>query len=289
MTVGTTADFTLTRDQLIETGYQLIGVLPPGDPLDGELSEVGKKVLGLIVRETDQAGRWRWTIDVASSLTLVANTFRYTSANGLPTTITDLVSASYRDAQANDHPLTIVKAEGYEAITTKIQTGDPQKIYLTENIVLASKELYVWPMLSSVNTQSVVTGTDASAYKCLQSHTGATENRPVTGANWRLFWELGGSGPAAWAADTEYLAPQQIRMLFRRPVYDFDTASDTPDFPISWPRMMVYRFASDLADYWGVSETKGAFFAQKAKGAYDDLFVSNKAKSKDLHHKAKYY
>lgn len=289
MAPGTTSDFTLTRDQLIEMGYKLIGVLEPGNVLEGELLEEGKKVLGLVVRETDQVGRWRWTIDVASSVTLVANTFRYTSANGLPTNIADLISASYRDAQAEDHEVKILKAEGYEAIQTKIQTGDPEAVYLTDHIALASRELYVWPMLNAVNTQSVVTGTDAAAYKCIRSHTGESTSRPVTGANYKLYWEAGGSGPSAWAADTAYVAPQQLRLLFRRPVFDFDNANDTPDFPISWPRMMVYRFASDLADHWGVSETKGAFFAQKAKGAYDDLFVSNQAKSKNIHNKAKFF
>ncbi len=289
MATGSTSDFTLTRDELIELGYKLIGVLQPGDSLDGELLEDAKKVLGLVVRETDAAGRWRWTIDVASTLTLVANTFRYTSSNGLPTNIADLVKVMYRDGQANDHPVEILRAEGYEAIQRKIQSGDPEGVYLTDNIVLASRELYVVPMLSSVNTQSVVTGTDASTYKCIQSHVADSTNKPVTGANWRLYWELGGSGPSAWAEDTSYTAPQLLRLLFRRPLYDFDSASDTPDFPISWPRLMVYKFAYDLADYWGIPADKADRMIKKAQGAYDDLFVSAKAKSTNLHHKAEYF
>lgn len=289
MAVGSTADFTLTRDELIELGYKMIGVLQPGDTLDGELLEDGKKVLGLVVRETDHSGRWRWTIDVASTLTLVANTFVYNSANGLPTNMADLVKVSYRDGQANDLPVKILKAEGYEAIERKIETGDPKFVYLTDNIVLASRELYVNPMLSSVNTQSVVTGTDANTYKCIQNHVADSTNRPITGANWRLFWELGGSGPSAWATSTSYTAPQLLRLLFRRPIYDFDSASDTPDFPTSWPRMMVYKFTFDLADYWGISKEECEKYIAKAKGAYDDLFVSNKAKSNNLHNKASYF
>lgn len=289
MPTGTTADFTLTRDQLIELGYKAIGALPPGQPLDGELLEEGKQILGLILRETDASGKWRWTIDVASTLTLVANTFRYTSANGLPTNIADLVKVTYRDGQANDEPVTIMKAEGWESITQKISTGDPLYAYLTDNIVLASRELYVTPMLSAVNAQSVVTGTDASAYKCIQGHVADTINRPVTGANWRLYWELGGSGPAAWATGTSYLAPQLLRLLFRRPIYDFDNANDTPDFPIAWPRLIVYKFASDLGDYWGTPPERADRYLNKAKGAYDDMFQSNKAKSGNLHNKANYF
>ena len=289
MSTGTTADFTLTRDQLIELGYKLIGVLPPGETLDGELLEDGKKVLGLVIRETDAAGRWRWTIDVASTLTLVANTFRYTSSNGLPTNIAELVKVMYRDSQANDRPVSILRAEGYESIERKIQAGDPEAVYLTENIVLASRELYVVPAPSTVNTQSVVTGSDANTYKCIQAHTADSDNEPVTGANWRLYWELGGSGPSTWTDGDAYTAPELLRLLFRRPIYDFDSASDTPDFPISWPRLMVYKFAYDLADYWRIPADEAQKFIEKAKGAYNDLFVSTKAKSTTLHNKARYF
>jgi len=289
MAVGTTADFTLNRDQLITLGYQMIGLLPPGETLPGAELDIGKQVLGLIVRETDAAGRWRWTIDVATSLTLVANTFRYTSSNGLPTNIAELVSVMYRDQGANDLPVKILTAEGYEALPRKIESGDPEYVYLTQGISLTSREMYVNPTLSAVNTQSVVTGSDASAYKCIQSHTASTDNKPITGANWRLYWELGGSGPVTWTDGDDYEAPQQLRLLYRRPIYDFDTASDTPDFPIQWPRLLLYKFAFDLGDYWGVPESECNKYISKAKGAYDDLFVSNKAKSTNIHNKTRYF
>jgi len=250
---------------------------------------VGKQVLGLVVRETDAAGRWRWTIDVATSVTLVANTFRYTTSNGLPSNIAELVKVTYRDSQANDRPVTMLKAEGYEALGRKIETGDPEFAYLTDNIVLASRELYVNPMLSSVNTQSVVTGTDAVVYKCIQSHTASTLNKPITGANYKLFWEAGGSGPSVWAEDTEYTAPQQLRLLYRRPIFDFDSASNTPDFPIQWPRLLLYKFCYDLADHWGIPESECQKYITKAQGAASDLFVSNQAKSGNLHNKARYF
>jgi len=289
MAVGTTADFTITRDQLITLGYQIIGVLPPGETLPGDLLDVGKQVLGLVVRETDSAGRWRWTIDVATSLTLVANTFRYTSSNGLPTNIAELVKVTYRDSQANDVPVDILKAEQYEGLTRKIATGDPECVYLTDNIVLASREMYVNPMLSVVNTQSVVTGTDAVVYKCIQSHTAATVNKPITGANYKLYWEAGGSGPTTWTEDEAYVAPQQLRLLYRRPIFDFDSASNTPDFPIQWPRLLLYKFCYDLADHWGIPESECQKYITKAQGAASDLFVSNKAKSGSLHNKASYF
>ncbi len=291
MPTGTTADYTVTRDRLIELAFQEIGVLELGQTLDGEMLQDGLDALGMVVSETDHAGRWRWTIQSATHLPLAANTAIYNSTNGLPTNITELLSVVYRNSSGVDSaPLHILKAESYEEIQRKIQTGNPQAVYLTDHATLSSKVLSVYPMMSAVATQSVVTGTDALTYRCIMPHTAAAVNRPITGANWTMFWELGGSGPAAWAADTSYTSPDLLRLLYRRPLYDFDTASDNPDAPRSWPRLFMLKVASVLSPWYGGSVEEQALLAQKAKGAFDDVFKhSVKAKSNTRHNKAKYY
>jgi hypothetical protein len=290
MPVGTTTDFTLTRDQLITLAHKIIGVLPPGQVLSGDELQDGIQLLNLLVRETDQSGHWRWTIGAAATVPLVANTFLYSSSNGLPTNIAELLDGcSYRNADAQDVRLELLQAEGYERISDKIQIGDPCAIYLTEHRDLASRTLYVWPTLNSVNTQSVVTGTDSNAYRCIRSHTASSDNRPITGANYLLYWEAGGTGPTAWASATSYTAPQLLRLLYRRPLFDFDTASDTPDFPQQWPRLLLYKLAFDLGDLYGIPLAERQLMVQKAKGAYDDIFPSVKAKSTDWHGKARFF
>ena len=54
---------TITRDKLIEMAYKAIGVLEPGQVLDGEQLNDGVSVLTMIVREVDASQKWRWTID----------------------------------------------------------------------------------------------------------------------------------------------------------------------------------------------------------------------------------
>lgn len=290
MATGTTADFTLTRDQMIALAHKFIGVLEQGQVLDGEQLQDGIEILSLLVRETDGAGTWRWTINAAGHLTLAAKTSVYDSANGLPTTIAELLTVGFRDSTGVDSPnLKILKAEGYESIGNKNHVGTPNAVYLTEHTALASRVLYVWPTLASIATQSVVTGTDALAYKCIAPHEGAAVNRPITGANWKMYWELGGSAPAAWASGTAYTAPQQLRMLYRRPIYDFDTAADTPDFPIQWPRMLVFKLAFDLGHIYGIPIEERNIMIASAKAAYDDIFPSVKVKSNTKHHKASYF
>lgn len=291
MAVGSTYDFTLTRDQLIDLAHKIIGVLSPGQTLSGEQSQDAIKLLNLIVRETDQAENLIWTRASASSVTLVANTFVYTSSNGLPTNIAKLDAVTYRDATARDWPLTILDPLDYEQnITNKTDTGDPKYIYLTNHRDFASRSLYVVPTLATVNTQSVVTGTDANPYKCIRSHTADSTNRPITGANYLLYWESGGTSPSVWASGTSYTAPQLVRLLYQRPLFDFDTSSDTPDFPQQWPRLLVYKLAFDLADLYGIAMPEREYLIAKAKGAYNDIFEKGiKVQSTNLHGKARYF
>lgn len=290
MATGTTADYTCTRDKLIEMALKVIGVLEPGQAVGGEDLLDCEEILSMVVRETDQSGRWRWTVEEATHLTLAANTCVYDSSNGLATNIAELLTVCFRDSTGKDsEPLSILKAESYETISDKNYVGTPRAVYLTEEIALASRRLYLWPMLSSVADQSVVIGTDAASYKCIYKHTGATVNKPVTGANWRMMWEAGGSGAVAWAADTEYTNTEQLRMVYRRPLYDFDTASDTPDFPIQWPRLLMYKLAFDLGDLYGIPVEERNHMIAKAKGSFDDIFPSVKAKQNTRHNKVRYF
>lgn len=283
------AVFTVTRNKLIELAHKVIGVLEPGQVLDGDMLNDGIDLLGLIVRETDAAGKWLWTINASTHLSLAASTHRYDAQNGLPQIITDLLTVYFRDSTGQDRELKILKHEQYESICDKLSVGDPSHVHLTEQKDLASRVLYVWPMLSSIIAQSAIVGTDSEAYKCIYPHAGAAVTRPITGANWRMAWELGGSMPAAWASGASYTCGEQLRISYRRPIYDFYAAADTPDFPLEWPRTILYKLAFDLGDVWGVPMEERQNMVAKAKGAFNDVFQNVKAKSKNIHGKASYF
>lgn len=289
--VGKTPDHALTRDQIVEAAYKKIGVLAEGEVLSGDLHLDGVQGLNNIVRELDAVGKWLWAIPATpSSLTLAANRWSYTSTDvTFPTTMLELVTAHYRDAQAQDTQLDIYTTEQYANLLDKLSIGDPKAVYLTEDIVIASKTLYVWPSLASVNTQSVVTGTDTAAWKCIRSHTADSTNRPITGANYLQYWASGGSGAVTWATGTAYTAPQQLMLRFKRQLFDFDTSVDTPDFPQQWNRLLVYRLAHDLADDSSLDLAERAFLDAKARQAYEAIFRTIAPNVTLIHGKARYF
>lgn len=289
-TVASTADFTLTRDQLIQAAYETAKQVEEGNPVSPEQLARGETRLNLLVREVDQSGNWVWTIQEAKHLTLQANVGVYDANSGLPTNISEIVSVVYRDKSGCDSPpLKILKAEGYEEIRNKMECGEPQAVYLTNDITLAQRRLYVWPHMSSVTTQSKVLGSDNQVYKCVYPHTSTTTNKPISGANWRMVWEASSAGVTAWANSTAYTMAESVRMVIKRPIFDFDSASNTPDFPIQWPRLLMLRLAIDVGTIYGTPQSHLEMLQGMVKGSFTDIFPSTRPKSNDLHNKASYF
>lgn len=287
MGVGTSYDYTLTRDEVVKAAYRKIDHDAPNE---GRI-KFGVIALNLIMREMDPDVNILWAITpTPATITLIANTFIYTSSNGLATNILRLETMVYRDPSGSDVPLAISTNETYQAVTDKFQLGDPQLIYLTEDLDLSARQLFVAPMLSSVNSQSEVTGSGALNWQCIRSHTADSTNKPVTGDNHLLYWVQAGSSGSAWVDGTSYTAPQQLRYTYRKPLWDFDLARDNPDIPQSWIRMLTLRLASDLADELpGVSVEKSTILeikSDKAKRAVKSTTVKN---TNNFHDKVEFF
>lgn len=277
MAKGTTFDFNLTRDQIIEKALRKVGGLASGETVSSDQLTDAIRDLNSIIRQMDVSAKNLWCISTTpTTLTLVANQFRYVTgatATTIPTNINELVTAFYRDAQANDTELKILTLEDYELLANKTESGDPEAVYLEFNDVHADRVLYVWPMRTTVNTQSVVTGTDAAAYRCIRSHTADSTNRPITGANYLLYWEAGGSSPATWATGTQYTSPHLLRFKYKRPLWDFDLATDNADLPQGLGRYLIYQLAFDLADDYGTLPVEERLLlGRKAETAYRTVF-----------------
>lgn len=290
MAIGSTADFNITRNDLIALAFKEINLLELDGVLDDERLKWGVQRLNIILRRLDAEQQHIWTVSATpSTLTLVADTFLYTSSNGLPTTIKRLVAVNYRDEQSIDTPLKILTPEQFSRIADKTTTGEPQSVYLSENITVGSQTLYVYPTLTAVNTQSEVDGSDALNYRCIKSHTAAALNKPITGADYLLYWELGGSSGSAWVTGTSYTAPEHLRFWFERPLFDFDSASDNPDMPQEWIEVLLYELVEAITNSGAFSVDDRVFYLRKTEGSRKKIAPAQVHKSTDLYHKVKFF
>ena len=283
---GSTSDSNLTRNELVELAYKQIGVLEEGDALRSGLLTDGVKWLNLILRQLADEELYLHAPTMAT-LTLADTQWAYDSDDSLPTDMYRLTDCYYRDGSGSDHPVTVLTRSGYEAIGNKLSTGDPEAVFLTDELTLSSRSLYVWPARASVNTQSVVTGTDSVVYRCIRSHTASTSDKPITGDNYRLYWEAGGSSPSVWASGTSYTAPQLLRLTYDRLLYDFDMATDNPNIPSSQTRFLLYRLSADLGSRFGVPMDRILEFRGEAERSREKTFARAQRKvSTDYHNKA---
>lgn len=289
-TLASTADFTVTRDQLIQYAYETAGLAPEGEGISPEYLQVGISRLNMLVREVDQSGHWVWTIQEASHLSLAAGVGVYDVNNGLPSNVSELMSVVYRSANGYDSPpLTILRSQGYEEIPNKLQQGEPCAVHLTSQIQLNQRKLYVWPFLSTVTAQSKVVGTDTAIYKCVYPHTSSSTTHPTTGANWRMVWELSSGASSAWATGAKYTTAESLRITYKRPIYDFDSASNTADFPTQFPRLLMLRLALDVGTVYRIPQADRDTLAGMIRGAFTDIFPSTRPTTNDIHHKALYF
>lgn len=287
MATGTTADYTLDRNSLITLAYRKIGITA-----NSTLITNGIDVLNSILREEDLKGtgpaKNLWAV-TESTLKLSADGFVYSTTEGLESAILDLVTVFYRNTSGDDTQVEIIDSQQYAGIADKDSKGDVQKVFLKPNLTLSSQLLYVWPAPDSVGTTSEVTGTDALNYSCIMGHTGATTNRPITGADWRLYWRQTGSSGSAWAADSSYTNGELLRYVYKRPLYDFDTSTDNPDMPSGWIRYLTLRLAHDFCPEFDVDMDSRVWLKREYLEARADLFNSTRPQSTDFHNKTVFY
>ena len=290
-TPGSTFDFTVTRDKLITLAFIEVNLLEMGGTLEPERLAWGTDRLNIILKRLEAEKKHIWTIGpTPSTLTLVGDTFTYTSSNGLPTNIKRLVSVEYRDASGTDASVTIVRTEDFVKIRDKFQIGPPRTVYLSEHRDVGSQTLYVWPSLSSVNTASEVTGEgDSLNYTCIRSHQAADLNRPNNGADHLLYWEQTGSGASAWVTGTNYVAAQHLRLWFERPLFDFNSATDNPDVPQEWIEVLLFELSQACLNPAGVDLEERLYFQRVKEDVRMRIHPSQVPTTTNKNNKSKYF
>ena len=93
----------------------------------------------------------------------------------------------------------------------------------------------------------------------------------------------------AWVSGSAYTSTDQLRLLFRRPLYDFNHSNDTADFPLQWDRLLLYKTVFDLGDLYGIPIEERQLMIEKAKAAYVDIKPSLNNKTNKVHNKVTFF
>lgn len=124
-----------------------------------------------------------------------------------------------------------------------------------------------------MDTQNMVLGTDGKDYRPVLTHTAASANKPITGADYTDFWELIGTEGVGdtWAEDTVYNNAREVSSK-NWPLRSVDTDAlrlvlDRAPSESNWnldvnavliPKETLTQFPSWVLDRWGHAIADGA-------------------------------
>lgn len=130
----------------------------------------------------------------------IAEVLGNTEANGtFDITKVDADSFSLDDSEGN-----AAYTSGGKAILASLAHGlSEDDIAVVHGVVGTTTANGTWRITKS----SLVIGSDDKIYKCIAAHTAASANKPITGANYAIYWEDNGTGEAGkeWVSGTSYL------------------------------------------------------------------------------------
>lgn len=294
MSVGTTADHALTRNQIIAHALRKCRGWPEdGNPPVHKLREAIQALNNLVrtedLKQTDLS-KSLWALAVVY-LPLVAGRYIFSENEDLPL-IRELVTVLVRGTDGDDSaPLRIVTPEEYNQLNTKNETGDPERVYLKRTRLLEDQQLILWPAPSSVTAGDTV-WQGGTEYTCVLGHTSASENKPGSGASWQLFWQAGdvdGTQADTWVTATAYDNGDLLVVNYKRPLYDFDSPYDNPDFPLGWEDYFIYKLAIRLAPEYDLGMDRRQELKNDLAQIMADIFPSTRPNTNTYHNKGSFF
>ena len=247
MATSGSRNWIVTRNNIIYAALRKLGVKQSDNPPTVEEIQDATFALNALVTSWQNDDVHLWTV-AEDIISLTASTLSY----ALGGTVLEVHTPFFR-RDDQDSPLNPLTREEYLSIPDKKATGDPISIYA--DYQLANPTIYVWPRPTYGTT--IVTGTDALYYLCIEDHTSAAADHPITGANYTTYWQVTTATPnTTWGAGVAYHS-DVIRYSKVLRLQDFDAAADNPDFPARWTQALIYGLASDLAPEFGLKDALG--------------------------------
>jgi hypothetical protein len=252
------------------------------------------RALSIIVRQEDlkqtDLSKSLWAQDTVY-LPLVVGRYSYGADEDLPL-IRELNSAFVRGTDGDDSsPLRIVNALEFNSLVTKNDTGSPARVYLKPARLLEDQTVLI-----DVSPASVTAGDevyqDGILYLCVLDHTSSSENKPGSGASWKRFWQAGDEAPSqanTWVTATDYDNGDLLILNYRRPLYDFDSQYDNPDFPLGWEDYFIYKLAVRIAPEYDLSLDRRQDLKAELASIAAEMFPSTREKTNTFHDKGCFF
>jgi len=139
-------DFNVTRNEIIERAYRIIGKFSLGDVLSAEMYQQGIIALNSMIKSWQGKHVFLWTIKEFTQ-TLTVGQASYSLASTDPAVYA--IDRAYLRYDNIDHPCDVASYRQYVDIPDKTSKGDPTLVALNGQM---SPTLYVWPVPQQTRT-----------------------------------------------------------------------------------------------------------------------------------------
>lgn len=300
MTISNSFNFSVNRDELIDLAHQHIGALGEGESATTAQVTEASKLLNMIVKARAGDGMPLWSIKTAYILPFtgsnsinatgshVVSDFDYTTTSAASlsgsstltlTSVTDFGSGYNVGVELDDGTMFWTTQSGAAVgnditlaspLTGDVASGALVYVYVTANRVQAA------PLrILNAYMRNTVAQTDYPINQISQDEYFSLGNKTTPGTPNQFYYDPDLVGTASFFLYPRFTGGQQLVFFnYVRPFADFDSASDTPDFPQAFYRAIMVELASMLGPKFGVSMAERKALQQEAVAYFEQALQS---------------
>jgi hypothetical protein len=300
MSTSGTYTFNYARDQIIRLALRKIGVIQAGEVPSAQLTNDCADQLNAMVKQWAAQGIHVWTTTEAIMLTNVGQAV-YPLGTGTPTQAYSVLAEPLISAACafgavvvplnNTFNISVGSTVGIvldsgavqwttvSAVSTNLSITIPSPgltdstsldnvVYVTGGQII--RPLRVW----SARRWNILSQEETPMYPMSRNDYNTLPNKYSTGTPTQFFYDPQGGANTngnlyIWptAADT---ITGNLKFTFDRPLQDFDTAANTPDFPQEWINCLSWNLALMMAPEFGVPTGVYTMVKEQAMLALDE-------------------
>lgn len=279
MATSGSVDFSRTATQIVRGALRTLGVLGPGiTPTDDELQD-GLEALNILVKHWQTDGLHLW-LHTEAALFLVDGQAEYDLPGANVCKLSNLVETELAaDVASGASSITVDSITGIADTETIGVVQDDDTIHWTTvngspsgstvtltdvTTAAASEDNKVWVYSSTIERPNRIT--DMRRRRAVSGSNIDTPvttllgrrdyfmlpNKEDTGLPVQAYYDPQTSTGKLYVWPAPDTVDDHLRFTYSRPLQDFDSLTDDPDFPTEWLKALKYNLAVDIAPEYGL-------------------------------------
>jgi hypothetical protein len=277
MATSGSADFSITRNEILQKALERAKILAQGEDMDSEMQNSAQFALNLMTKEWQADGLNLWAVDREVTLFMVKGQQTYSLGTSGTHAAKTVVSTQMRVAgTASDTTLEVDSTTGMTAAdnigivlsdstlqwTTISSVTDSDTLVISDALTASSAiDNYIYTYTNKIARplrvlsarRRVEGGNDVPLEVISREEYNFQANKTANGSVAEVYYDpqLSNGELSVWP--TSDTVKDRVMLTTQRPIEDFDASTDNPDYPVEWGNALIWNLAEQLAEEYGKS------------------------------------